>query len=590
MFLSWDTNTTPATSYLIYDVTVAAGAPDLDRHVNVLFDFDRNGRWSGAAAGAEWAIVNQVVNVAPGNTETLISPSFAWGDAAEVPICLWVRVALTRSPIDANLFGAPGWDGSGAFAFGEIEDFELFLRECPPAPPPVADPPPEPPPCPPEPGTPPPPPPPLDPPDPPPPGPRLGWNGQVLKYRALVVQGPDHDRQTLVAEAGATMKTLLEAQGYATELLSGALATKTQIEAAIDGIVDEIVCEDRVLIYFIAHGRKNTPGGLMRIGPGNAGLYSGADLQQALDKIKPCKDEPCDEPKKSCDVTVIIESCYSGQWKDGLAKDGRRIFTSSSSTEPSWGGSDGSGGEYSDRYAQCALDEDADVQPAPGGDGFLNPAEIHDWAQGRLVPPPGKPQTPQKDDRPCRCRCPTPAWDLVLAHDAGVFFGPSIWTRDGVPIGETFGDGVVPDPGVPLMDHAELPDEPNDWHWSVQFLWQGVPVELLVWVFNLDAAEEIGIDVICVTEPSIPGPFTLEVDPLSDTYQVSDGLGRPLWQDTWSQYPNNLPSFIETTGSARRKIVENLAVTEIPTLSPGWLALLALLILAAGVRIVARRR
>jgi len=585
MFLSWDPNTTPATSHLLYDVTVAAGAPAVDRYVNALFDFDQNGRWSGAAAGAEWAIVNQIVNVAPGTTETLISPVFAWGDGATVPTCVWVRVALNRSPIDASVFGAAGWDGSGAFAFGEIEDFEFYLRVCPPAPPPAADPPPPPPPCPPAPGNPNPPPP---PPQPLPPGPRLGWNGQVLKYRAVVVQGPDKPKENIVAEGAATMRGLLEAQGYTVTPLS-----QTNVDAvkqALETIKADLVCEDHVLVYLIGHGRKNTADGRMRIGPGNAGLFKGADLKAALDIIEPCPGQRCDETMRSCDVTVIIESCYSGQFQSAIPQPspGRRIITTSSSTQVSHGGSDGSGGEYSDKYAQCAQDADADKPPDGDGDSFLNPTEIHNWAKKNLKTP--KPQDPDIQGAPCDCTCPTPVWDLVLANDEGVFFGPSVWTRDGVPIGETFGDGVVPDPGIPLMNHAVLPDEPNDWHWSVQFLWQGVPVEIVVWVSNFDAAEEIGVEVICVTDPEIPGPFMLEIDPLDDTYQVSDGLGRPLWQETWSQYPRNLPPFIETTGSARRKMVESLAITDVPTLSPVWLLLLGLLIVAAGVRLVARSR
>ncbi len=578
MFLSWDPNTTPATSHLIYDVTVAAGAPAITRHVNAVIDFDRNARWQGDAAGVEWSVVNQAISVSPGTTETLISPPFAWGDGVTIPTCVWVRVALTRSTIDAGIFGAAGWDGSGAFDFGEIEDFEFYLRVCPPMPPPVADPPPPPPPCPPAPGNPNPPPP---SPQPLPPGPERGWNGQVVGYRALVIQGPDHGGEHIVAEAAATMEALLDAQGYAVERLLG--PTSEEIADTIEMLKPDLVCEDRILIYFIAHGSESKAEMLIRRG---GAAYKLANLRTALDQIESCTLPAlrCDEPERSCDVTVIIESCYSGQWQAGLEKVGRRIITTSAADQPSWGGSDGSGGEYSDRYAECAQDAAAD-QPPGNGDGFLDPSEIHAWATMEPLNTP-RPQTPDHEDDTCECKCPTPVWDSVFADDEGFFFGPGVWTKDGVPIGETFGDGAAPEPGVPLHDHALLPEEPNDWHWFVQFTWRGIPVELDVWVVNLDADKELGIEIICVNDPAIPGPFVLEIDPLNDVYEVSDGLGSPLWEGSWSLFPTDLPPFIETTGSVRRKMIEEVNILDIPTLSPGLLVLLALLIAAAGFRLL----
>jgi hypothetical protein len=130
MFVVWDSNTNPAKANLLYDVTIASGAPDMDRYVNFLIDFDRNGAWGGSANGKEWAVVNQVVRVAPGTTATQVSPAFDWGGARSMPTQAWMRAALSRTPINPAPYGPAGWDGSGAFIFGEIEDSEIYLGFC----------------------------------------------------------------------------------------------------------------------------------------------------------------------------------------------------------------------------------------------------------------------------------------------------------------------------------------------------------------------------------------------------------------------------------------------------------------------------
>lgn len=109
MFIVWDPNSNPAKANLLYDVTIAPGAPDMDRYVNVLIDFDRNGAWGGAANGKEWAVVNQVVRVAPGTTATQVSPSFDWGGALSMPTQAWMRAALSRTPINPTPYGPAGW-------------------------------------------------------------------------------------------------------------------------------------------------------------------------------------------------------------------------------------------------------------------------------------------------------------------------------------------------------------------------------------------------------------------------------------------------------------------------------------------------
>lgn len=428
MFLSWDPNTTPATSYLIYDVTVDNSAPDVDRFVNVLFDFDRSGDWSGAAGGTEWVVVNQVVSVTPGTTATLISPTFLWGAALTIPTQVWARVALTRSAIDPAIFGTLGWDGSGAFDFGEVEDFEVYLREytptgiLPPTPPPPGQP---------------------NPPDPPggggpvPPCPGPGWNGIPIKCFAIVVQGNDNPGQTFVREAADTMEGLLNAQNYSTTRLSGANATEVNIKQEINNIKNQIICQDRILIFFIAHGRKDTPGGLIRLS--STEILVGMELNDALSEIEHCQNENCDEPEKSCDLTVLMESCYAAQWLDALPRIGRRIIASSDRDEPSWSGSDLSGGEYSDEFNKCS----GDINNDNNGDGFVNPSEAHACAKNNLSTP--RPQTPQIDDQTCECICPC---DVDEDGDIDKNDISAILAARGTLVGpgdprDTDGDGII---------------------------------------------------------------------------------------------------------------------------------------------------
>lgn len=101
---------------LSFDVTVAAGAPAGPRYLNLLFDFNHDGVWSG-----EWVVVDAAVSVAPGTTQTITVGPFLY---PVTPVGSWMRVALTRTPISGTFpDDGSGWDGSGTFSHGEIEDY-----------------------------------------------------------------------------------------------------------------------------------------------------------------------------------------------------------------------------------------------------------------------------------------------------------------------------------------------------------------------------------------------------------------------------------------------------------------------------------
>lgn len=119
----------PPPATLSVDVTVETGAPEVPRYLNAVIDLNMDGSWKGNAAGGEpeWIVKNYVVNVAPGSTESVTSDAFAYSNGMLLTPTSWMRVVLSRSPIDAGIFGADGWDGSGEFDYGEVEDYYVQL-------------------------------------------------------------------------------------------------------------------------------------------------------------------------------------------------------------------------------------------------------------------------------------------------------------------------------------------------------------------------------------------------------------------------------------------------------------------------------
>lgn len=112
---------------LSFQVTVVADAPDTDRYINVLIDLDNDGRWSSPNSNAqqEWLVQDAVVVVPPGTSRTVTVGPVLLPDS---PIGSWMRVSLTRTPVQTVFADdGTGWDGSGLFSHGEIEDY-LFAN------------------------------------------------------------------------------------------------------------------------------------------------------------------------------------------------------------------------------------------------------------------------------------------------------------------------------------------------------------------------------------------------------------------------------------------------------------------------------
>lgn len=77
-------------------------------YVNVLIDVEENGDWEDPG---EWAVRNREVSVDPGETET-VQLDITWTSGP------FMRVTLTGEPVD-------DYDGTGAFAIGETEDYSI---------------------------------------------------------------------------------------------------------------------------------------------------------------------------------------------------------------------------------------------------------------------------------------------------------------------------------------------------------------------------------------------------------------------------------------------------------------------------------
>jgi len=91
-------------------------------YVNVLVDFDRDGDWSGETDGAaEWAVKNYRIPLLRGEEQIVALPPF---QTPCEPFPAWTRILLSDIPVTLSFFStSEGWDGSGYYNFGEVEDY-----------------------------------------------------------------------------------------------------------------------------------------------------------------------------------------------------------------------------------------------------------------------------------------------------------------------------------------------------------------------------------------------------------------------------------------------------------------------------------
>jgi hypothetical protein len=112
---------TPRTINVV--LNVPRTAPEGARYVNVVADLNHDGVWQRFEQTDEWIVRNQQANIAPGTQSVAAQIPF---DLIEQASPIWIRVVLSETPIDEAAFSSVGgWDGSGEFRSGEVEDHFL---------------------------------------------------------------------------------------------------------------------------------------------------------------------------------------------------------------------------------------------------------------------------------------------------------------------------------------------------------------------------------------------------------------------------------------------------------------------------------
>lgn len=449
---------------LCFDVTVNSTAPECVRYINALIDFDQNGMWTEGINGVEWVLVNMPVNVSPGTTETIISDLFSWGIITPLSSPVWMRLAITREKVNESMFSScGGWDGSGEFEYGEIEDYLGYLTDVSPAT------------WPPMPGS-------------PPWGDNGDGNGKIpvpptgpcgtpINYYSIIIDGGDHKNDIrrgfhMVRNGAQSTYQFCKDHNYTSiAYLSSTPTTanpdvtglnnQTNIKEAFKKINETVKCVDRVLVFIFAHGcdpeycnkcpkdwpqeggfgLHNSNGNLKKDKNGKvneSSVITPSELKSYLEFIRACPDKDCTLPNFCCHVTVLIESCYSGSFTS-IAGVGRCVI-GTSNHQCSWGNS--KGGVYSQAWFDALDDLTCDKEDKDGKkDGYVNESEAHAKANKTIQDRNrrrGRDQAPWINCLPCLCVCPCKpsidvekwAWDEIhgeWADEIDVFVGQNVW-------------------------------------------------------------------------------------------------------------------------------------------------------------------
>jgi len=420
---------------LAFTVSVSLGAPDMTRHANALIDFDYSGDWSQSSYGVEWVVVNLEVDVDPGDSETILTPLFAWSNASVPPTQVWMRLMLTRAEVDESLYtSVGGWEGAGQFAYGEIEDHFVCLTDMPPLPEYVTH----------------------WPPPPPngngngnggggePPGEEEGPCGYDINYLVLVINCGDKYSHLarglpIAQEASSSVADVAQDQGYTSagnlgpSGAGGSQTSLSNIGQAIKDLAAQAKCGDHVMIYICGHGgEKNAdrPEGGITIydssGRDTGELLTPSALAGFLGEFDSCKDADCGTPG-CCHVSVIIESCYASNFDvPGLNDQEGMVVTGSSTNTPAQGCMPG-GGVYTAGFVNDSRDPAADQDDPPNG---VDPAEAHSSAEDAVSANnsrAGKSQQPWSEGNWCDCKCPCqPGIDV----EKWLWFEPLGWVKE----------------------------------------------------------------------------------------------------------------------------------------------------------------
>ncbi len=107
------------------DMEVNFNASSEGAYMNILIDWNQDGRWGGSSScsgtsSAEHVLVNFPLTPDSRNLRDLSPPPFYIGPN---PGYVWTRITISEKPVDLP------WDGSGVFSDGETEDYLLRILE-----------------------------------------------------------------------------------------------------------------------------------------------------------------------------------------------------------------------------------------------------------------------------------------------------------------------------------------------------------------------------------------------------------------------------------------------------------------------------
>ncbi|HEU4389163.1 MAG TPA: hypothetical protein VFV34_15280, partial [Blastocatellia bacterium] len=108
-------------------IDIVVASPDTPRYVNVVADLNHDGVWQQFGDTEEWIVKNQ-----------LSTGASSQAIAAQIPFSLieqaspiWIRVVVSTKQISEQDFASVGgWDGSGEFDTGEVEDHFLPVAKA----------------------------------------------------------------------------------------------------------------------------------------------------------------------------------------------------------------------------------------------------------------------------------------------------------------------------------------------------------------------------------------------------------------------------------------------------------------------------
>jgi hypothetical protein len=429
-------------SRFVLNVTIAPSAPERPRYINILADLNGDGTWDSS----EWILVNYEINVVPGTTEQITTDAVSFAGALYLLEC-WVRIALTTSKIRAE------WDGTGEFDQGEIEDYLMCS-------PPGGGPP-------------------VIPPEPP--------EKRVLRpeteyrcdkevhYYALVINGIESgEGQDKGKQAADGMFNALS-KHYETWYLRAEerKSTKKNIQSTIRELARKIECQDKFLIYIIGHGKKGRYNLDKEFPTGGISLSDGVLTPKELDTY--LKNAPWKEKRKNnptCYITILIESCYAGNFET-LGAPGRTLIFSSTSTA-SKSGYDGTGGEFSDAFLAALKDPDA-----AGPNNCISDVEAYNFAlqrdraqnEGWIDAKGEKVYTdPQIIKSGCTCVPNPPKYpEDIIQGIHSVFYQYHdvlelhIYLVSDTFDGEIYGIEIFPDAQLPSWESLEGLEAPTNW-------------------------------------------------------------------------------------------------------------------------------